>query len=174
MNIKVGDTVKSINGIGGEYSTGIVRHIGRLPESASGDSRSVWSTWEDKFDGILKSNGYGGKLTYMIAEHLVVIKRKNHFEGKSKGQVIMQKLYCTHCEEFQDEVRCNCYSSSYYSFSEASGNYEWDSAGEDGEDGDEYFCIECDRTLEYRDFTPEPVNKWEGQDRKVPQESKVG
>jgi len=85
MNIKVGDTVKSINEIGGTYSTGIVRYIGRLDESSTGNSRSVWSTWEDKFDGVLKPNGYGGRLTYIIAEHLVVIKRNNHFEGKSKG-----------------------------------------------------------------------------------------
>ena len=86
----------------------------------------------------------------------------------------MEKLYCTQCEEFKDDVYCNHYSSSYYRFNEASEEYEWNDGGVDGEDGDDYFCNECGETLEFRDFNPEPTNKWEGQDREVKQESKVG
>jgi len=80
----------------------------------------------------------------------------------------MEKLHCTDCEEFQEEAYCNCYSSSYYRFNESTGDYEWYDNG-DGEDGDDYFCNECGNTLEFRDFNPEPTNKWEGQDRAVKQ-----
>jgi len=76
----------------------------------------------------------------------------------------MEKLYCTQCEEFQDDVRKDYYSSSYYSFNEESGNYDWRDSG-DGEDGDEYYCEECGEVLQFEDFNPEPTNKWEGQDR---------
>ena len=83
MNIKIGDTVKSKEPTYGECFTGIVRHAGRL--NGYGHENSIWSSWEHEFDGVLAPSGNGGNLLHMSAESLNIIKRKNVFEGKSRG-----------------------------------------------------------------------------------------
>lgn len=69
----------------------------------------------------------------------------------------MEKLWCEQCKEFKDDVYCNYYGTSYYSWD--GETYAWADSGSDGEDGDDFFCNECGEQLVYKEFK---LNEWQG------------
>ena len=80
--IQVGDYVGHGDG---SHLEGTVRHIGILYDTGSEDS--VWSEWNDDFDGQIKPAGRGGRLLFNRMDNTVLIKKGNRFMGKSKGGI---------------------------------------------------------------------------------------
>jgi len=80
--IRVGDYV----GISNDSNLkGIVRYIGRLDDI--GNENSVWSEWNQKWDGIISCSSKKGKLLWCAMNNVVLIKKGNCFMGKSKGGI---------------------------------------------------------------------------------------
>ena len=88
MNIMNKDKIEVGDYVGhgdGSRLEGTVRYIGILDNA--GNENSVWSEWNFAFNGKIATTSYGGNLLYNRMDNTVLIRKGNHFIGKSKGGI---------------------------------------------------------------------------------------
>lgn len=77
MEFKVGDLIEAISLNGLSKFQGIIRYIGilKVKNRNFGELDSIWSSWEQEFDGKLKPNSEGGTLSYCEKAEVRLIRR---------------------------------------------------------------------------------------------------
>lgn len=81
---RVGDEIEIVRcGRQPDGERGIIRHIGEL--NNIGDSDSLWSSWEEPFNGEIRSlSAMGGGLSYITKKNARLVKPSNEWKGDKR------------------------------------------------------------------------------------------